>query len=79
VFARPSLQTSLKMTSKKGSAAAPAPAPVEPYDSMSDPDIDINHTEDDDEVPVKKTANVGHTASFPNLFLLWYCTAYWRF
>ena len=52
------------MTSKKGSAAATAPAGVEPYDSMSDPDIDINHTEDDDEVRTTKTTNVGHTASF---------------
>jgi len=57
------LKTSLKMTSKKGSAAATAPAAVEPYDSMSDPDIDINHTEDDDEVRTTKTTNVGRAAS----------------
>jgi len=52
------------MTSKKGSAAATAPAAVEPYDSMSDPEIDINHTEEDDEVRTTKITNVGHTTSF---------------
>ena len=41
------------MTSKKGSAAATAPAAVEPYDSMSDPDIEIEDKSDNE---VSRTA-----------------------